>query len=133
MKYVFDTNICIRILKGDNTNIFNKISTIDIDSIAIPSVVRYELYYGAYKSRNQESTLTKLSQFITSFADIPFDYKSSEICGRIRAELEKKGTPIRPYDLMIASIAISHNLILITNNTREFSRINNLKIEDWVN
>ncbi|OGU42581.1 MAG: hypothetical protein A2X61_17130 [Ignavibacteria bacterium GWB2_35_12] len=133
MKYVFDTNICIRILKGDNPKILYKISQIDFNFIAIPSIVRYELYYGAYKSRNQKNTLKNLNEFLSCFSDIPFDFESAEICGRIRSELEKKGTPIGPYDLMISSVTLSHDLILITNNTREFSRINDLKIEDWEN
>ena len=133
MKYIFDTNVCIRILKGDNPKILKIISKINIESIAIPSIVRYELFYGAYKSSNPENTLNKLNTFLSCFTDIPFDTESEEICGKIRAELERNGTPIGPYDLMITSIALSHNLILVTNNTKEFSRIKDLQIEDWQN
>lgn len=131
MKYLFDTNVCIKFIKGNSKNILEKTRKIGIENIIINSVVRYELYYGAYKSQKKEETIQKLQSFLNSFSNISFDENASKLCGRIRADLEQKGNPIGPYDIMIASISLANNLILIMHNTKEFSRIKNLKFEDW--
>jgi len=131
MRYLLDTNVCIKILKGKSQGILNKITKIDKSGIVIPSVVQFELYYGAYKSVNKEAKLKILKEFLSSFQIINFDSKSAEICGKIRAELEQKGTPIGPYDLIIAATALSKKLVLVTNNTKEFSRVENLLLENW--
>ena len=131
MKYLLDTNVCIKILKGNSENISGKISLVENEDVVIPSIVRFELFYGAYKSRKKDETLLKLREFLSCFADTAFDGTVSDLCGKIRADLETAGTPIGPYDLQIGAIALANNFILVTNNTREFSRIKNLKIEDW--
>lgn len=131
MKYLLDTNVCIRLLKGSSSSISNRIKSIDNDQIIVPSIVRFELYYGAFKSNRQEATLNTLQSFFDCFKSLPFDDDTSKICGKIRATLDRKGTPIGPYDLIIASMAIQHDLILITHNTKEFSRIEGLKFDDW--
>jgi|SRR3990172_2202175 len=131
MKYLLDTNVCIKILKGKTQSILKKIENIDNSDIAIPSVVQFELYYGAYKSVKKEATLKILEEFLKNFQIVNFDSKTAEICGKIRAELEQKGTPIGPYDLIIAATALCRKLILVTNNTNEFSRVENILIENW--
>ena len=130
MKYCLDTNACIKILNGSNENILQKIKTINNDNVFVPSIVRYELYYGAYKSNKSTKTLQILSEFLFLFETIIFNDTIAELAGKIRSDLDQKGTPIGPYDLMIAASALSRNAILITHNTREFSRDSNLKIED---
>jgi len=131
MKYLLDTTVCIKILKGNSEKILDRITNIDNNMIVIPSIVRYELFYGAYKSRNKDKNLSILKAFLGNFSDRYFDNTVSEICGRIRAELDKNGTPIGPYDLQIGAIALADNLTLVTHNVKEFSRIPGLVIEDW--
>jgi tRNA(fMet)-specific endonuclease VapC len=93
--------------------------------------VKAELFYGGKRSNNPERTLALQSSFLNHFFSFAFDDAAATIFGIIRAELAKLGTPIGPDDLQIASIAKAHNLILVTHNTREFSRVNGLQIEDW--
>ena len=131
MIYFLDTNICIHIISGASERILNKIQKIGIDSVALPSVVAAELLYGAYKSVKREHNLAKIYQFIRQFTIVGFDSATIQAYGEIRAELERKGTPIGSNDYFIAAIAKGHNAILVTNNTREFNRVSNLTIEDW--
>ena len=131
MKYILDTNVCIKILNGSNKNILNKISKISSNDILIPSIVRFELYYGAYKSKISIKTLNVLNDFLNSFETLKFDDNVAETAGKLRADLAAKGTPIGPYDIIIAATAVHSNLTLITHNIKEFSRIMSLKIEDW--
>ena len=99
--------------------------------IVLCSIVKAELFYGVNKSAKPEKNLEKLTEFLNRFVSLPFDDKASETYGNIRVQLEKSGTPIGPNDLLIASIAISNNLILVTHNTREFGRVDDLRLEDW--
>jgi len=95
--------------------------------------VKVELYYGAYKSANTEKNLAVLDRLFNEFDNLPFDDKAVIKCAQIRAQLAAKGTPIGPYDFQIAAITLVNNLILVTHNTREFSRIEGLRFEDWEN
>ena len=101
------------------------------ENIYLCSVVKAELYYGAIKSKYQNQNILKIDRFAEKFISLSFDDSASLIYGGIRAELESKGIPIGPNDLMIASIAIANNLILVTNNTKEFGRIQKLSLENW--
>ena len=132
MQYLIDTNICIRYLKGDSRNLASIISESDPGSIIICSVVRSELFYGVYKSDRVSQNLETLNRFLAIFSEKPFDSSAAAEFGRIRADLNKKGTPIGPYDLQIAAIALVNNYTLITHNIKEFSRVDGLKIEDWI-
>jgi tRNA(fMet)-specific endonuclease VapC len=131
MKYILDTNVCIGLLKGKSSFLRTKIENISTDHIIIPAIVRFELYYGAYKSSRREETLQKLNEFLTSFETIELDNHIAETAGKIRADIEKKGTTIGPYDLLIGASAIYTGYVLVTHNTKEFSRIPDLMIEDW--
>ena len=95
------------------------------------SVVKSELLTGAYKSNVSQNILTRLEVFFAKFESFVFDDISADYYGKIRSELEKKGTIIGPYDLQIASIALANDLILVTHNTKEFQRIQELKLADW--
>jgi tRNA(fMet)-specific endonuclease VapC len=93
--------------------------------------VKFELYYGAYKGSRTAENLQNLSDFFADLFSLSFDGKAAQICGQLRAKLQASGTPIGAYDLQIAAIALANNLILITHNTREFTRIEGLRLEDW--
>jgi tRNA(fMet)-specific endonuclease VapC len=131
MKYLLDTNTCIKYLNGTSEAIKEKFLAYPSFAIYICSVVKAELIFGAYKSQNPTDNLKKIGAFFQPFISFPFDDNCAKIYGNIRTALEKKGTPIGPNDLLIASIALSNKLTLVTHNTREFKRITGLFIEDW--
>lgn len=93
--------------------------------------MQYELYYGAFKSVKKEQTFAILKDFFKCFKVIPFNKVAAEKAGEIRADLEQKGTPIGPYDILIGASAIASSSTLVTHNIKEFSRISGLLIEDW--
>lgn len=131
MIYLLDTNTCIAYINGRSLAIRERLDSLSPDDVAICDVVKYELYYGAYKSAKQQKNLANLREFFGDFISLPFDGQAADICGYIRASLARLGTPIGPYDLQIAAIALANNLILVTHNVDEFSRVESLKIEDW--
>ena len=131
MTYLLDTNSCIKYLNGRSDQIRQKLESKSPHDIVVCSIVKAELFYGALKSANPEKNLTKQHRFLDRFVSLSFDDKASEIYGKIRAQLEKKGTPIGPNDLLIAAISVANNVKLVTHNTREFSRVVGLKLEDW--
>jgi tRNA(fMet)-specific endonuclease VapC len=93
--------------------------------------VAFEMFYGAFRSQKIDINIGKLERFIEQFRIFDFNRESAKVCGQIRAELNKQGTPIGVYDLQIASIAIANNLVLVTHNVREFGRVEGLQYEDW--
>ncbi|GAB4289406.1 MAG: hypothetical protein Fur0025_23840 [Oscillatoriaceae cyanobacterium] len=103
----------------------------DLTQVFICSIVKSELAYGAFKSRNHELTYRQQNDFITLFVSLPFDDVSALIFGRLNAHLELKGEMIGLKDLQIAAIALANDLTLVTHNTAEFGRVGGLKIEDW--
>lgn len=131
MKYSLDTNACVKYLTGRAPQLSVKVNSTPIWEIGICSIVRAEFFYGAQKSQNPAQTLSIQQQFLNSFQTLPFDDQAALTYGQIRASLEKIGTPIGPMDTMIAAITVANQLILVTHNTREFSRIAGLQIEDW--
>jgi len=136
MNYLLDTNICIYIIKKSPEKVIKKLESIPNDKgkneIYLSSVTVSELYYGVEKSSQLEKNLEALKGFLTPFQIINFDHESAEVFGRVRSDLERKGTVIGPYDLQIASIAIAHDLVLVTNNIKEFKRVDGLNLENWV-
>jgi len=131
MTYLLDTNTCIGYLNRRNTSIVQRMRALPPEEIRLCEVVRFEMYYGAYRSSRQSQNIALLRRFFGEFLSLPFDGAAAIICGRIRAELAQRGTPIGAYDLQIAAIALAHDLTLVTHNTREFSRVEGLKLEDW--
>ncbi len=131
MKYILDTNVCINYLRGKSQSIADRLIKIPAANRIIPSIVKAELYHGAYKSTRPEENIKKVSDFLKLNSSLVFDDSAAQIFGRIRANLERKGITIGPYDLQIAAISIAHDCTLVTHNTNEFSRIDELKIEDW--
>jgi tRNA(fMet)-specific endonuclease VapC len=133
MKYILDTNVCIVYLKGRNLNLKLRLDAIPIEEIAVCSVVKAELCYGAMKSANSERNFALQQAFLNQFVSLPFDDLAATTFGTVRAQLEVRGTPIGAYDLQIAAITLANNLTLVTHNTREFERVDGLQIEDWEN
>lgn len=131
MKYLLDTNACIAHLRGTSTSVTTHLVAAGPGQVALSSVVKAELRYGAERSANPSKNHAQLQAFFASLPSLPFDDSASEVYGRIRAKLETQGTPIGPNDLMIAATALSNGLILVTHNTSEFSRVAALQIEDW--
>ena len=131
MKYILDTNICIYIIKKKPEDVIKHFLKMKPDSIGISNITISELYYGVAKSSKPNENTVALEQFLFSLIEIDFNKIDAIAYGTIRAQLEKEGKIIGAMDLLIASQAISRNLILVTNNEKEFSRIKNLQIENW--
>ena len=132
MKYLLDTNICIYIIKKKPESVIKKFSKLKTGSVAISSITLSELYYGVAKSSKPDQNMIALLEFISPLEIVDFTNIDALVYGKIRNSLEKKGSPIGAMDLLIASVAKSQDFVLVTNNTREFSRISDLKIENWV-
>lgn len=132
MNYFLDTNICVYFLKGQYPSVLENIKNTNPNNIKIPSIVKAELLYGAEKSQHKTKNMTSINRFLEPFEIISFDDGCSNIYSKIRATLESKGTVIGPNDYIIAATTLANNGILVTNNTKEFERIKNLKIENWI-
>jgi tRNA(fMet)-specific endonuclease VapC len=128
--YLLDTSTCIRYLNGQSTPTKVRLEQLQPRDVNLCSVVKPELLYGAAKSTIRERTLARLKRFFDAFTSLPFDDRSAEAYGAIRADLERQGTPIGPNDLLIAAIALANNAVLVTHNTREFGRVAGLEKED---
>lgn len=132
MTRLLDTNTCVALLNNRPSSVAKQLATLSPDEVFLCQIVKAELYYGAYKSERPAENLTLLQQFCQQFQILPFTNRAVDIYGYIRSELAKQGQPIGPNDFIIAAIALAHDAILITHNTREFGRVPNLKLEDWV-
>ena len=130
--YLLDTNICIYIIKKKPIEVFEKFKQLEIGTLKISSITVAELYFGAYNSQNVEKNIKVVKNFLLPFEVINFDEKASIEYARIKADLRKQGQIIGELDMQIAGIALNNNLILVTNNEKEFIRVNNLKIENWI-
>ena len=131
MTYLLDTNACIRLLNGTSAALVARLAESDPAQIALCSIVKAELLYGARRSSRRADNLRLLESFFEPLASLPFDDACAERHGIIRSELESAGTPIGPNDLMIAATALAHGATLVTNNVKEFSRVPGLRLEDW--
>ena len=131
MKYMLDTNICIYAIKQKPAEVINNFLEHNPDDMCISSITYGELMHGVEKSQAIERNRAAITLFLSAIAILTFDSRAAEEYGRVRAELEKSGTPIGPMDTLIAGHAKSEGLILVTNNTREFMRVRGLKVEDW--
>lgn len=129
--YLLDSNTCIRYLNGRAPHVPLRLNAVPDTQIQVCSVVKGEMFAGALRSTNPVQSLARQLGFFTRFVSLPFDDEAARIYGQIRAALQTAGTPIGSHDMQIAAIALANNLILVTHNTRGFSRITNLTLEDW--
>lgn len=111
--------------------VIQKFKDLEIGQIGISSITVSELNYGVAKSQQKKQNAERLEEFLTPFEILPYDENASRYYGIIRSELESQGKVIGPLDMLIAAHAISENLILVTNNEKEFQRIKSLKVENW--
>jgi len=128
VKYLLDTNAVIAILKGESLFLTRLHAHLPAD-FGMPSIVAHELYYGAHKSQKAASNVARIEAL--QFEVVSFDAEDAQHAGEIRAQLAHMGTPIGPYDALIAGQARARQLILVTHNVREFVRVPGLQIEDW--
>lgn len=131
MIHLLDTNVCIRYLNGQSESIRSRIEQSDPASLALCSVVKAELLFGARKSQASVTNFERLRRFFSAFASFPFDDQAAEVYGEIRGDLETRGKLIGANDLLIAAIAVAQGAILVTANRREFSRVSRLNWVDW--
>ncbi|HVR40162.1 MAG TPA: type II toxin-antitoxin system VapC family toxin [Thermoanaerobaculia bacterium] len=129
--YLLDTNACIRILNGSSPALIEHLRSIPRASVRLSSVVKGELLYGARKSTRMADNLRLLEQFFATMISLPFDDRCAEEYGLLREQLDRAGTPIGPNDLLIAATARAYRAVLVTHNVREFSRVPELRLEDW--
>ena len=128
---MLDTNICIYVIKHKPEKVFQKLQEVDPSAVCISSVTYAELVHGVEKSAAVDKNRLALSMLLANIEILNFDVNAAESYGKIRAGLEKNGTPIGPLDMMIAGHAQSLGCIVVTNNVKEFTRVRNLKIENW--
>jgi tRNA(fMet)-specific endonuclease VapC len=127
---MLDTNIMIYFFKGIG-NVSNRFLATPPNEIAIPTIVIFELEVGIAKSKFPRKRRAQLEELISLVNIIPFNYVEAQSAAKIRAKLEMQGLSIGPYDVLIAATAMTQNSILVTHNTKEFNRIEGLKVEDW--
>ena len=130
LKYMLDTNLCVRVLRKRPEALRTKFNA-EASSLSISSIVLYELLYGAAKSARPVENRNDVEAFAERLDVLEFDADAALHAGEIRAELERSGNPIGAYDLLIAGHARSRGLIVVTNNVREFQRVDGLRVEDW--
>jgi tRNA(fMet)-specific endonuclease VapC len=131
MTYLLDTNTCIRFLNQRSQKLIDRLTDTPDEDICVCSVVKAEMFYGSQKSERREKNLAVQRVFFGRYVSLPFDDAASEHYALIRADLERRGQPIGANDLLIAAIALAHDLTLVTHNVSEFSCVVGLRLEDW--
>mgnify|MGYP005850159947 CR=1 FL=1 len=130
--YLLDTNICIHLLNQADPRLITQFKSRSPAEIALCSVVKAELLYGARRSGRVDANLLRLEFFFQPLSSLPFDDLCAQHYSMIRNDLERRGELIGPNDLLIAAIARAHQVTLVTNNTKEFNRVAELRVEDWL-
>jgi len=134
MKYLFDTNICIYLINNKYEYLIDRVENIGIEKIAISTLSIAELEYGIAKSKSlyKEENRIALMEFLLPFKLLPFEQNDAYEYGIIRSELQARGNIIGNMDMLIGAQAISNDLILVTNNVKEFKRIEGIRLENWI-
>lgn len=132
MEYMLDTSTCIYIIKRKPVDIIDRFRKIQISQVSISSITLSELEYGVIKSSKPEQNQLALAQFVAPMEILSYGDKAALYYAELRVYLEKQGTPIGSLDMLIAAHALSAGCILVTNNVKEFDRVPNLKIDNWV-
>jgi tRNA(fMet)-specific endonuclease VapC len=131
LTHLLDTNTCIYAIKREPA-VLRRLQEHSPDDLGVSAITVAELWFGAAKSSRPQSTRASVDAFLKPFEILPFANEAAEEYAQIRAQLEKAGLPIGERDLLIAAIAKSRRLTVVTHNVREFSRVHSLKVEDWL-
>ena len=132
MRYLLDTNICIQIIRRKPSELLSRLTALPVGDIGLSTITVAELHVGVQKSRDPARNAEALTMFLLPLEIADFGYAAAEAYGRIRVMLEAIGTPIGPLDTLIAGHAVSLNTTLVTDNVAEFSRVPDLRIENWL-
>lgn len=130
---MLDTNICIFMIKHKPESVMKKFMELQPSDVCISSITYAELVHGVEKSKAKEKNGIALAVMLSEIDILPFDSLAAQVYGTVKADLERKGMPIGPMDTLIAAHAKAVDVTLVTNNTREFCRVDDLRLEDWVN
>jgi tRNA(fMet)-specific endonuclease VapC len=130
MTHLLDTDTCIGVLR-QKPGMVEKLSRLAPADIAVSMITVYELFCGVEKAKDPANERAKVERFISAIAELPLNRADAQTAAQIRAELERHGTPIGPYDLLIAGQSLANGLTLVTGNVVEFQRVAGLKIENW--
>ncbi len=131
MKYMLDTNMCIFLIKKKPARVLEAFKQLSVGDLCLSTITVAELEYGVAKSSSRSKNLAALASFLVPLEILSFSEQAARVYGEVRAELEKKGKIIGPYDLLIASHALSEGFTLVTNNLEEFQRVPGLSVDDW--
>jgi tRNA(fMet)-specific endonuclease VapC len=129
--YLLDTNTCVYAIKREPL-VLRRLQERSPDEFGISTITLAELWFGAAKSSRPHRTRESVDAFLKPFEVLPFEAEAAENYAEVRLQLEKEGRPIGERDLLIAAIAKSRHLTVVTHNVREFSRVSGLKVEDWL-
>lgn len=132
IRYLLDTDICIYLIKQQPPEVLARFQQVQLKQLHISVITVFELYYCIEKNNSHQRNLSALENFISPLTVVDFTIDAAKKAAKIRHQLQQQGMPIGAYDLQIAAIALSLNMTLLTNNTREFARVKNLKLENWV-
>jgi tRNA(fMet)-specific endonuclease VapC len=132
MAYLLDTNSWIHYLKHADSPVRTRLESLAPSDVITCSIVRAELLHGAEKYGNRDRRIATVIQALAPFQSLPFNDEAAAIYARVRHELETRGAVIGPFDLQIAAISLLHGATLVTSNTAEFTRVNELTVEDWM-
>jgi len=131
VKFLLDTNICIAIINERPPGVIERFRRYELGEIGVSSITVSELAFGVAKTGSKRNSLA-LQKFLSPLEIVPFTAEAAFVAGSVRSELEKRGRPIGPMDVLIASHAKALGVTVVTNNTREFERVPGLKVENWV-
>ncbi len=131
MRFMLDTNTCVELIRKRDDRILRRMKRRSPDELCVSSITLSELEYGAAKSADPGKNRLALAEFMTPLSVMPYDDAVASVYGRVRAELEREGTPIGPLDTMIAAHAMALGLTVVTGNEREFRRVVGLKVQNW--
>jgi tRNA(fMet)-specific endonuclease VapC len=130
LQYLLDTDTCVDLLRGART-VVEKLETLTPDDCGISAITSFELFAGAARARDPRRETEKVHKLVDVVEELPFDTDAARRAGALRSELEEAGTPIGPYDLLIAAHALALDLALVTANSGEFGRVAGLRLENW--
>jgi tRNA(fMet)-specific endonuclease VapC len=132
MRYLLDTNTCIYIIKRSPAQVLQRFKRLQVGDVGISAITFCELQYGVSNSSKPEQNQLALTEFLAPIEVLDFPSAAALLFGKIRAQLQRAGTPIGSYDLLIAAHALHEGLVLVTNNSKEFVRVPGLTIEYWI-